>query len=55
MYNQNPDAGIKKTKNIAAVVYLLVLTFFVGGSYINQHRADADPIADNSSKAIEKN
>ena len=54
MYTQNQDHGIKKTKNIAAVVYLLVLIFLVGGSYINQHRADAASITDNGSKVIEK-
>ena len=35
------DDGGKKAKNIAAVVYLAVLIFLVGGSYINQQRADA--------------
>jgi hypothetical protein len=32
------DDGVKNAKNIAAVVYLLVLVFLIGGSYINQHR-----------------
>ena len=41
MSNHNNDIdGVKKVKNIAAVVYLLVLTFLVGGSYIDQHRAE---------------
>ncbi|MGD0959487.1 MAG: hypothetical protein ABSB19_06745 [Methylomonas sp.] len=37
----------KKAKNIAAIVYLLLLTFLVGGSYINQHKnpAPAAPAA----------
>ena len=30
----------KKVKNIAAIVYLLVLGFLVGGSYLHQQRAD---------------
>ena len=34
---ENADA-VKKVKNIAAVVYLLVLTFLVGGSYLHQQR-----------------
>ena len=38
MKEQRPDDGSKKAKNIAAVVYLLVLIFLVGGSYINQRR-----------------
>ncbi|MGZ5000066.1 MAG: hypothetical protein ACXV7F_07180 [Methylomonas sp.] len=38
MSDQSSDDGSKKVKNIAAVLYLLVLTFLVGGSYINQHR-----------------
>ncbi len=55
MYTQNQDHSIKKTKNIAAVVYLLVLIFLVGGSYINQHRADAAVKTESGSKTIEKN
>lgn len=41
MSNQNSDDGSKKVKNIAAVLYLLVLTFLVGGSYLNQQHAQA--------------
>ena len=41
MSDHHSDDGSKKVKNIAAVLYLLVLTFLVGGSYINQHRAEA--------------
>jgi len=41
MNDRNPDDGSKKVKNIAAVLYLLVLIFLVGGSYLNQHDADA--------------
>ena len=41
MSAQHPDDGSKKVKNIAAVLYLLVLSFLVGGSYLNQHYADA--------------
>lgn len=41
MSDRNADDGSKKVKNVAAVLYLLVLVFLVGGSYINQHRADA--------------
>jgi len=37
MYSQKSDDGVKKVKNIAAVIYLLVLVFLVGGSYLNQH------------------
>ncbi|MDT4331819.1 hypothetical protein ACQE3E_12200 [Methylomonas sp. MED-D] len=32
----NPDDGSKRAKNIAAVLYLIVLVFLVGGSYLNQ-------------------
>ena len=35
------DDGSKKAKNIAAIVYLAVLIFLVGGAYINQHRETA--------------
>ena len=49
MSDHQADDGSKKVKNIAAVLYLLVLTFLVGGSYLNQHRAEASstpPISD---------
>ena len=42
MSNSQADDGSKKVKNIAAIIYLLVLTFLVGGSYINQHRQPAE-------------
>lgn len=36
---QNPeDDGTRRAKNIAAIVYLCIMTFLVGGSYIHQHR-----------------
>lgn len=38
MSDHQADDGSKKVKNIAAVLYLLALTFLVGGSYLNQHR-----------------
>lgn len=40
MSDYHSDDGSKKVKNIAAVLYLLVLTFLVGGSYLNQQAAD---------------
>jgi len=43
------DDGSKKVKNIAAVVYLAVLLFLVGGSYINQQHGDAPQQATASS------
>jgi hypothetical protein len=42
MNNTNPDDGSKKVKNIAAIVYLLVLIFLIGGSYINQQTNKTD-------------
>jgi|GEM_PF-1278525 hypothetical protein len=41
MSNISTDDGSKNVKNFAAIVYLLVLIFLVGGSYINQHRNDS--------------
>lgn len=32
------DDGSRRAKNIAAIVYLCIMTFLVGGSYIHQHR-----------------
>ena len=39
MTSKKIDDGSKKAKTIAAVIYLIVLTFLVGGSYINQQHA----------------
>ncbi len=36
--NRHKDDGSRKAKNIAAILYLLVLSFLVGGSYIHQHQ-----------------
>ena len=36
------DDGSKRVKNIAAVLYLLVLIFLVGGSYLNQQNEHGD-------------
>lgn len=36
MSERKPDDGGKRVKNIAAVLYLLVMAFVVGGSYLNQ-------------------
>lgn len=40
MNDHNQDDGSKKVKNIAAVLFLLVLTFLVGGSYLHQQTAN---------------
>ena len=37
------DASAKKVKYIASIIYLLVFSFIVGGTYINQQiNASAD-------------
>ncbi len=38
MNDYHPDPSTKKVKYIASVIYLLVLAFIVGGSYINQQQ-----------------
>jgi len=38
MNDQHEKDASKKVKNIAAILYLLVMIFLVGGSYINQHK-----------------
>lgn len=40
MNEQHPDDGSKKVKNISAVLYLLVLTFLVGGTYLHQQQTE---------------
>jgi len=42
MIEKPGDDGSKKAKNIAAIVYLLVLGFLVGGSYWHQQHAPAN-------------
>lgn len=40
MNDPHTDDGSKKAKNIAAIVYLLVLSFLVGGSYWHQQQEE---------------
>lgn len=41
MTNNSPEQAAKKVKYIASIIYLLVFTFIVGGSYINQQMSPA--------------
>ncbi len=34
----------KKVKYVASIIYLLIFTFIVGGSYINQQMSDDSPV-----------
>lgn len=43
---QSKDDGSRRAKNIAAILYLIVLTFLVGGSYLHQQRQSASVAAD---------
>lgn len=38
----NDHDEVKRVKNIAAVIYLLVLVFLVGGSYLHQQQKTVD-------------
>ena len=38
--NNSDHDGSKQVKNIAAVIYLLVMMFVVGGSYWHQQNGD---------------
>ncbi|MFW5444178.1 MAG: hypothetical protein ACKE51_07720 [Methylococcaceae bacterium] len=45
MNENTTDPAAKKVKYIASIIYLLVLAFIVGGSYLNQQQgisADID-------------
>jgi len=42
MNEYNPDPAAKKVKYIASIIYLLVLAFIVGGTYINQQQKTSD-------------
>ncbi len=49
MHEYNPDPAAKKVRYISSIIYLLVLTFIVGGSYINQQTT---PKIDNAEEEI---
>jgi hypothetical protein len=51
-----PDDGSKRVKNIAAVLYLFVMVFIVGGSYWHQQSAAdaASGVAETASTAAVK-
>lgn len=42
MINPTHDDGSKRVKRIAAVLYLLIMAFVVGGTYLNQHAEKTD-------------
>lgn len=45
MNAQNDADAAKRVKNIAAVLYMIVLTFLVGGSYLHQQQhASSDTV-----------
>jgi len=42
MTNNSPERAAKKVKYIASIIYLLVFTVIVGGTYINQQMTETD-------------
>ncbi|WAR45950.1 hypothetical protein [Methylomonas rapida] len=50
MQSQNDADKIKRVKNIAAVLYLLVMVFLVGGSYWHQHGPEMAEVAGQSAQ-----
>lgn len=44
MTDRNEANAIKKAKNIAAVLYMIVLSFVVGGSYLHQQHTVVDTV-----------
>jgi len=48
--NNDDHDGSKKVKNIAAVLYLLMLTFLVGGSYLHQQQNPSDSLENQASR-----
>ncbi len=42
-YMNTPDENDKKVRRIAAVIYLLVIAFLVGGTLIHQRSLEKDP------------
>ena len=41
MNEYNPDPAVKKAKYIASIIYLLVFSFIVGGTYINNQKKES--------------
>lgn len=54
----NPDPAAKRVKYIASIIYLLVLAFIVGGSYIHQQQGtpvdEIDFVADKDLISFER-
>ena len=50
--NRINDDGSRRVKNIAAVLYLLVLAFVVGGSYINQRHNEAVSVRESNKAGL---
>jgi hypothetical protein len=49
MTHHSSDPAAKKVKYIASIIYLLVFSFIVGGSYINQQVSADDQTVNSSS------
>jgi hypothetical protein len=47
---KSPDDGSRRVKNIAAILYLVVMAFLVGGSYIHQ-QSDKKPVKESVDQA----
>lgn len=47
MTHHSSDTKAKKVKYIASIVYLLIFTFIVGGSYINQQMSSDVQVSTN--------
>jgi len=57
MNEQNAKNSAKKVKYITSIIYLVVLAFIVGGSYINQQQEiflDTRSLSENREPATEK-
>ncbi|KAF3978518.1 MAG: hypothetical protein HFP77_01535 [Methylococcales symbiont of Iophon sp. n. MRB-2018] len=46
MREYNPDSVAKKVRYTASAIYLLVLAFIVGGSYINQQDSSIENVVE---------
>ncbi len=44
MTHNSSDPAAKKVKYIASIIYLLLFTFVVGGTYINQQTSSDEQI-----------
>jgi hypothetical protein len=53
MNKYTPDPAVKKVKYITSIIYLLVFSFIVGGTYINNQKKEEIELLNKNSSTLE--